>query len=80
MSDEHMLRIDGEVVRRGTELRLYVNGQLSSACQAPQDRIFDLSNSCPLRIGFGQQAHFAGAIADVRLYSRALEVDEVRQN
>ncbi|MBN2292415.1 MAG: LamG domain-containing protein [Pirellulales bacterium] len=65
------------VVRRGADLRLYVNGHLSMSSTAPEGRILDLSNSEPLSIGFGAQNYFTGAIADVRLYARALQAGEV---
>ena len=66
-------------VRRGAELRLYVNGRLSASSSAPGGRVFDLSNGLPLVIGFGAQTHFTGAMADLRLYGRALEAEEVKQ-
>ncbi|MCC6127372.1 MAG: LamG domain-containing protein [Pirellulales bacterium] len=66
-------------VRKGKALRLYVNGELSASCTASEDRIFDLTNAEPLKIGFGAQNYFTGAMSDLRLYGRALEADEVRQ-
>jgi hypothetical protein len=33
---------------------------------------FDITTKQPLRIGFGQTEYFAGRMADVRLYSKAL--------
>ncbi|MFN0050925.1 MAG: PVC-type heme-binding CxxCH protein, partial [Planctomycetales bacterium] len=67
------------VVRHGADVSLYVNGKVSVSSQSPNGRIFDLSNMEPLLIGFGAQTHFTGAIADLRLYSRGLEPDEVLQ-
>ncbi|MCC6126996.1 MAG: hypothetical protein IT426_18715 [Pirellulales bacterium] len=67
------------VVRRGAELQLYVNGSLSASCSAPEGRIFDLTNAEPLSIGFGAQTYFTGAIADVRLYDRAINSEEIKQ-
>jgi hypothetical protein len=67
------------VVRRAADLRLYVNGRLSASSTAPGGRVLDLSNNEPLLIGFGTQSHFSGAVADVRLYARALEAEEVTQ-
>ena len=66
------------VVRRGTDLRLYVNGKLSTSSKAPEDRLFDLSNTEPLTIGLGAQTHFTGAMADLRLYDRGLNAKEVK--
>ena len=45
---------------------------LSAEARAPKGRSFDLMNAHPLLIGRGAQGSFAGAIADVRLYNRAL--------
>ena len=64
-------------VRRGRELRLYVNGELSARSTAPAGKSFDLANTQPLRIGFGPQASFCGSIAGVRLYRGALGEDEI---
>jgi hypothetical protein len=67
------------VVRKGEVLQMYVNGKLSAACAAPKGRVFDLSNIEPLKIGFGAQNYFTGAMADLRLYDRALDVEDVKQ-
>ena len=37
----------------------------------------DLTNTQPLQIGFGAYEHFDGMLSDVRIYSRALNHDEV---
>jgi hypothetical protein len=66
-------------VRSGKELRLYVNGAQSTSSLATGGYSFDLTNTQPLRIGFGAQAHFSGAIADLRIHARALEQAEARQ-
>jgi hypothetical protein len=65
-------------VRRSGELQLFVNGQLSARSTAAENRSLDVSNSEPLTIGFGVQNYFTGAIADLRLYGRALSSDEVQ--
>jgi hypothetical protein len=44
---------------------------------ASADRRFDLTNSEPLFIGFGSQTYFTGDISDLRLYSRALDQEEL---
>ncbi len=66
-------------VRRGKELLLYVNGELSVASETPEVQSFDLANSKPLTIGFGAQGSFSGAIADVRLYAGAMDETQIRQ-
>jgi hypothetical protein len=65
-------------VRQAGELRLYVNGRLSTCSTAPKGCAFDLSNTEPLWIGFGAQTHFTGAMADLRLYTRALDAEDVK--
>ena len=67
------------VVRQGAELRLYVNGRPSISSQAPEGRAFDLANTQPMRIGFGAQGSFAGALADLRLYAGALAPDQIKE-
>ena len=66
-------------VRRGAELRLYVNGRLSATSVAPNGRVLDLSNRQPLAIGFGPQTYFTGAMSDLRIYDCALEEGDVKQ-
>lgn len=61
---------------RGTDgVRLYVDGQLRGQCAGGAE--LDLSNDQPLRIGFGAYDYFRGKMADVRLYNRALSVDQL---
>ncbi|MBI4028597.1 MAG: LamG domain-containing protein [Verrucomicrobia bacterium] len=66
-------------VRQGRQLRLYVNGRLSASSTAPAGNCFELSNTQPLRIGFGPQSSFDGTIADVRLYGEAITESELAQ-
>jgi len=66
-------------VRQGRDLLLYVNGRLAARTEAPAGRSFDVSNTQPWTIGCGAQAHFAGSLADVRVYARALNAQEVAQ-
>jgi len=62
-------------VKAANTLSLWVNGVKVSHCHAP--RPFDITNNVPLRIGFGQQDVFNGAIRDFRLYGRALDFREI---
>jgi hypothetical protein len=66
-------------VRSGATLRLFVNGRLATACSSSDGTVFDLTNSQPLLIGFGAQTYFTGSIADLRLYSVALDTDHIHQ-
>ena len=63
-------------VKSGGKLILFVDGKLKSSSTdfSPED--FDLSNDQPLRIGSGPNDFFNGRLRDVRLYRRALTVDE----
>jgi len=63
-------------VKSGGKLLLFVDGKLKSSSTdfSPED--FDLSNDQPLRIGSGPSDFFNGRLRDVRLYRRALTVDE----
>jgi hypothetical protein len=65
-------------VRKGRSLMLYVDNKLAARTEAGASEI-DASCSAPLRIGFGSQSYFHGNIRDLRLYSRALNEDDIRQ-
>ena len=58
-------------------LKLYVDGNLVGTTQIPDSFPFDLDNSTPFKIGFGQHDIFKGQIKEVRLYNRVLEEDEI---
>ena len=64
-------------IRRGDHLQLYVNGHLEATSSTFNPADYDLTNDCPLRIGFGEVDYFSGKIREVRLYQRALDADEV---
>jgi hypothetical protein len=66
-------------VRDSDRLRLYVDGQVVAESALFAGGSFDLSNSQPLRIGFGAQDFFQGDLADIRLYRGALTPDQVRE-
>ncbi len=63
-------------VRKGDDIRLFVNGALSAGASTPPGRSFDLTNTSPLRIGCGAQCAFDGYISDLRLYSGALSAEQ----
>jgi hypothetical protein len=64
-------------VRQRGELKLFIDGKLVSKSSAFDPAEYDISTDKPLRIGFGQTDYFAGKMADVRVYNRALSQDEV---
>lgn len=65
-------------VRERGLLKLYVDGKLAAKSTSFNSTDYDLSTDRPLRIGFGQSDYFAGRIAEVRVYNRALADDEVQ--
>lgn len=64
-------------VRAGGALKLYVDGRLAARSAPFEPRDFDLTNTAPLRIGFGDHDYFNGIVRDVRLYNRALADSEI---
>ncbi len=64
-------------VRKAGELRLYVNGKLSSRSAPFDTDDYDLTVRVPLKIGFGEHDYFSGRIRAVRLYSLALADREI---
>jgi len=66
-------------VRTNDELALYLNGEQTVLRKLPaEEKAYDLSSGQPLRIGFGENNYFLGHLADVRLYQRALEPEELK--
>jgi hypothetical protein len=60
-------------------LTLYVDGK-KVAESAPFDaRDFDLTNDQPLKIGFGEHAHFNGKMRDLRIYSQGLSDTDLQK-
>jgi hypothetical protein len=66
-------------MREGGLLKLFVGGKLVAKSRLFEPADYDLSTDLPLRIGFGQLDHFAGRMADVRLYKRALKGAEIKE-
>lgn len=65
------------VVKTDKALKLYVDGKLVNTMPVPDSLRFNLDNTSPLQIGFGQHDIFKGQIKEVRLYNRVLEEDEI---
>ena len=59
-------------------LKLFVDGKLVAKSTSFDPAKYDVSNDQPLRIGFGQTDYFAGRMADVRIYNRALKDAEIQ--
>lgn len=66
-------------VRQGGRLRLYVDAKCVAESSPFESSEFDLSNSQPLRIGFGEHDHFNGRMKELRIYGRALSEEEIRR-
>ncbi len=66
-------------VRDEQALKLYIDGTqvATSTTFAPAD--YNVDNSLPLKIGFGQQDYFNGQLSDVRIYNKALSDGDVKQ-
>jgi hypothetical protein len=67
-------------IRQKGMLKLFINGKLVTECGPVNPAEYDLSNTQPLRIGYGQTDYFCGKIADVRIYNRALQDEEIAQH
>ena len=66
-------------VRRESQLQLFINGKLVSSSSEFDKSRFQKPSGAALRIGFGQHDYFNGQMKDVRIFDRALEVQEIRR-
>lgn len=66
-------------MREGKYLKLFVDGKLVAKSSSFDPLEYDLSNHQPLRLGFGQTDYFAGKMADVRIYDRALTEQDIER-
>lgn len=66
-------------IRDGTTLKIFIDGRPTAEESGFQPADFDLTINRPLQIGFGPNNYFRGRLSDVRLYRRALSVDELTQ-
>jgi hypothetical protein len=64
-------------VRSARRLRLFVDGKQVAESAEFEPAEFNLSSGAPLRIGAGANGPFNGRLSDVRIYTRALEADEI---
>lgn len=65
--------------REGNVLRLFVDGAKVAESAAENSSSLNISNDSAWQIGAGSGDMFNGSLADVRLYKRALSVDEIRE-
>ena len=66
-------------VKQGGTLRLHVDGKVVAESTRFDPAKFDLTTDEPMFIGAGAGNFFNGAMSDVRLYRRALNVKEISQ-
>ncbi len=66
-------------VKGDDQLSLFVDGKLVSRSSKFDATDFDLSNDQPLKIGFGAQDYFNGRLRDLRIYSRAVDPQEIAE-
>ncbi len=68
----HIVAVKGK-----DRLKLYVDGKLVATSSQFDPAKYDLTNSKPLKIGFGSHDYFNGKMKDMRVYQRALHADEI---
>lgn len=66
-------------VRRNDRLELYVDGEHAGRSDAFVPTDYDLTTDAPLRIGAGPNDGFNGDMRDLRLYRRALSLQELHE-
>ncbi len=67
-------------VREAKQLKIFIDGIQVAESDKFDGKDFDLNNSSPLLIGFGQYDYFNGSLRDVRLYKRALTSREIAES
>jgi hypothetical protein len=65
-------------VKSGNLLNLYVDGKLVTTSTPFDPADYNLSNSAPLKIGFGQHDYFNGRMRDLRIHARALDAETIQ--
>jgi hypothetical protein len=62
-------------VRKADQLQLFVDGDLVTTASIGEP--LDVATDVPLKIGAGPHGYFNGKLRDVRLYGRAISVEEI---
>lgn len=66
-------------MRKGGNLKLYIDGELVGTSSSFNPDDYDLSTDQPLRIGFGQNDYFSGKMTEIKMYNRALGESEIKK-
>jgi len=64
-------------VKAADRLTVYLDGRPAATSVSLDKSRFNLANESPLQIGFGTHDYLKGALADLRLYDRALSQEEL---
>lgn len=64
-------------VKGDDQLKLYLDGKLVAASEKFDPADYDLSNSEPLKIGFGPHDYFKGSLSDLRVYRGSLSDEQI---
>ena len=65
-------------IKSENKLSLYIDGKKSAESADFDTLSFDLNPTVPLKIGFGPNNYFKGKMADLRLYSKELNAEEIQ--
>lgn len=66
-------------VKAKDRLKLYVDGELVASSTQFDPGDYDLSNTKPLKIGFGAHDYFNGKMKGLKLFQRALKTEEIQE-
>lgn len=65
------------VVKDGGQINLFVDGALAAQSDEFDHRPYDVTNDKPMSIGFGMHDYFNGAMKNLRIFGRALSLEEI---
>ncbi|MSR31784.1 MAG: LamG domain-containing protein [Gemmataceae bacterium] len=64
-------------VKSGQKLELFVDGKPVAQSRAFDSKSYSLNSQAPLQIGTGMNGPFNGRLSDIRLFQRALALEEI---
>ncbi len=65
-------------IKTAKKLKLFVDGKLTGETTIPDSMEFNQKISAPVKIGFGSNDYFYGNMRELRLYNRALNINEIK--